>query len=193
MALFSAAILRIAGAVVGDASGGWYHRWEGQVAPISREVYAVSVAEDRLQELGLELPQVSTPVANYIPAVRTGNLLFVAGQVPRDADGSMITGKVGADMGVEDAYAAARNCGLFALAVAKRELGDLDNVVRVVRVMGLVNATPDYTQQPQVINGFSDLMVAVFGEAGRHARVAYGAGSLPGGAAVEVESLFEVR
>ncbi|MDE2837140.1 MAG: RidA family protein [Chloroflexota bacterium] len=153
----------------------------------------MSVAEDRLQELGLELPQVSTPVANYIPTVRTGSLLFVAGQVPRNADGSMITGKVGADMGVEDAYEAARNCGLYALAAAKRELGDLDNVVRVVRVMGLVNATPEYTQQPQVINGFSDLMVAVFGEAGRHARVAYGAGSLPGGAAVEVESLFEVR
>lgn len=153
----------------------------------------MSVAEDRLQELGLELPQVSTPVANYVPAVRTGNLLFVAGQVPRGADGAMITGKVGADMDVDDAYNAARICGLSALAVVKREIGDLDNVVRVVRVMGLVNATPDYTQQPQVINGFSDLMVAVFGEAGRHARVAYGAGSLPGGAAVEVESLFEVR
>ena len=153
----------------------------------------MSVAEDRLQELGLELPQVSTPVANYIPSVQTGNLLYVAGQVPRNADGAMITGKVGADMGVEDAYEAARNCGLFALAVVKAALGDLDNVVRVVRVMGLVNATPDFAQQPQVINGFSDLMVAVFGEAGRHARVAYGAGSLPGGAAVEVESLFEVR
>lgn len=153
----------------------------------------MSVAEDRLQELGLELPQVSTPVANYVPFVQTGNLLYVAGQVPRNADGAMITGKVGADMGVEGAYEAARNCGLFALAVVKAALGDLDNVVRVVRVMGLVNATPDFAQQPQVINGFSDLMVAVFGEAGRHARVAYGAGSLPGGAAVEVESLFEVR
>lgn len=153
----------------------------------------MSVAEDRLKELGLELPQVSTPVANYVPSVRTGNLLYVAGQVPRNADGAMITGKVGSDTGVEDAYEAARNCGLFALAVVKAALGDLDNVVRVVRVMGLVNATPDYAQQPQVINGFSDLMVAVFGEAGRHARVAYGAGSLPGGAAVEVESLFEVR
>ena len=153
----------------------------------------MSVAENRLQELGLELPQVSAPVANYVPSVQTGNLLYVAGQVPRNADGAMITGKVGADTGVEDAYEAARNCGLFALAVVKAALGDLDNVVRVVRVMGLVNATPDFAQQPQVINGFSDLMVAVFGEAGRHARVAYGAGSLPGGAAVEVESLFEVR
>ena len=153
----------------------------------------MSIAEDRLSALGLQLPQVSTPVANYIPAVRTGNLLFVAGQVPRGEDGAMITGKVGDTMDVDAAYEAARNCGLFALAAAKAAIGDLDNVVRVVRVMGLVNATPDFSQQPAVINGFSDLMVNIFGEAGMHARVAYGAGSLPGGAAVEVESLFEVK
>lgn len=149
-------------------------------------------AEERLQALGLALPEVSAPVANYVPAVRTGNLLFVAGQVPRDESGAMITGKVGADMDVDAAYDAARICGLYALAAAKAEVGGLDKIARVVRVMGLVNATPDFTRQPQVINGFSDLMVSVFGEAGRHARVAYGAGSLPGGAAVEVESLFEV-
>ena len=153
----------------------------------------MSTAEDRIRELGLQLPEVAVPVANYVPAVRTGNLLFVAGQVPRGADGQMITGKVGDSMGVDDAYAAARICGLYALAAAKAAIGDLDNIVRVVRVMGLVNAVPDFTQQPAVINGFSDLMVEVFGEAGRHARVAYGAGSLPGGAAVEVESLYEVR
>ena len=153
----------------------------------------MSIAEDRLSALGLQLPQVSTPVANYIPAVRTGNLLFIAGQVPRGEDGAMITGKVGDTMDVDAAYEAARNCGLFALAAAKAAIGDLDNVVRVVRVMGLVNATPDFGQQPAVINGFSDLMVNLFGEAGKHARVAYGAGSLPGGAAVEVESLFEVK
>ncbi len=152
----------------------------------------MATAEERLQALGLTLPEVSTPVANYVPAARTGNLLFVAGQVPRDASGAMITGKVGADMDVEAAYAAAQICGLYALAAAKAEIGGLDKVARVVRVMGLVNATPEFAQQPQVINGFSDLMVNVFGEAGRHARVAYGAGSLPGGAAVEVESLFEV-
>ena len=149
-------------------------------------------AEERLQALGLALPEVSAPVANYVPAVRTGNLLFVAGQVPRDDSGAMITGKVGADMDVEAAYAAARICGLYALAAAKAEAGGLDKIARIVRVMGLVNAAPDFTRQPQVINGFSDLMVDVFGEAGRHARVAYGAGSLPGGAAVEVESLFEL-
>ena len=152
----------------------------------------MSTAEDRIRELGLQLPEVAVPVANYVPAVRTGNLLFVAGQVPRGADGQMITGKVGDSMDVDDAYAAARICGLYALAAAKAAIGDLGNVVRVVRVMGLVNAVPDFTQQPAVINGFSDLMVEVFGEAGRHARVAYGAGSLPGGAAVEVESLYEV-
>ena len=152
----------------------------------------MATAEERLQALGLTLPEVSTPMANYVPAARTGNLLFVAGQVPRDASGAMITGKVGADMDVDAAYAAAQICGLYALAAAKAEIGGLDKVARVVRVMGLVNATPEFTQQPQVINGFSDLMVNVFGEAGRHARVAYGAGSLPGGAAVEVESLFEV-
>ena len=119
----------------------------------------MSIAEDRLSALGLQLPQVSTPIANYIPAVRTGNLLFVAGQVPRGEDGAMITGKVGDTMDVDAAYEAARNCGLFALAAAKAAIGDLDNVVRVVRVMGLVNATPDFGQQPAVINGFSDLLV----------------------------------
>ena len=149
--------------------------------------------EERLTELGLTLPNVSTPMANYVPAVRTGNLLFVAGQVPRGEDGAMISGKVGADLDVDDGYAAARRCGLAALAAAKAALGSLDKVARVVRVMGLVNAVPDFTQQPQVINGFSDLMVEVFGDNGRHARVAYGAGSLPGNAATEVEALFEVR
>jgi enamine deaminase RidA (YjgF/YER057c/UK114 family) len=149
--------------------------------------------EERLSELGLTLPAVATPVANYVPAVRTGNLVFVAGQVPWKEAGVMVTGKVGDTMDAETAYGAARTCGLYALAALKAEIGDLANVVRVVRVMGLVNATPDFAQQPQVINGFSDLMVAVFGEAGKHARVAYGAGSLPGGAAVEVESHYEVK
>jgi enamine deaminase RidA (YjgF/YER057c/UK114 family) len=149
--------------------------------------------EERLKELGLTLPKTSTPVANYLPAVRTGNLLFVAGQVPRKDDGTMLSGKVGSELDVDAAYDAARRCGLSALAVVKNTIGDLEKVVRVVRVMGLVNAVPDFTQQPQVINGFSDLMVNVFGDKGRHARVAYGAGSLPGNAAVEVESLFEIR
>ena len=153
----------------------------------------MATAEERLSDLGLTLPQVATPVANYVPSVRTGNLLFVAGQVPRNADGSIIAGKVGSDTDVDAAYAAAKNCALYALAAVKQAIGDLEKIVRVVRVMGLVNATPDFKQQPQVINGFSDLLVEVFGERGRHARVAYGVGSLPSGAAVEVESLYEVR
>ncbi len=152
----------------------------------------MSAVEDRLSALGLELPAVSLPVANYVPAVRSGNLLFVAGQVPRDVGGRLIAGKVGVTMDVEGAYRAARSCALQALAVVKDAVGDLDRVVRVVRVLGLVNATPDFGEQPAVVNGFSDLMVEVFGDAGRHARVAYGAGSLPGGVPVEVESLFEV-
>ena len=150
-------------------------------------------AEERLRELGLSLPDVATPIANYLPAVRTGNLLFVAGQVPRKADGSILAGKVGVDTEVDAAYEAAKACALSALAAVKQALGDLEEVVRVVRVMGLVNAAGDFTKQPVVINGFSDLMVEVFGERGQHARVAYGVGSLPGGAVVEVESLYEVR
>ena len=152
----------------------------------------MSTVEDRLAALGLELPPAASPVANYVPAVRTGNLLFIAGQIPRDADGGLITGKVGDTMDVDAAYQAARSCGLQALAAVKEAIGDLDRVVRVVRVMGLVNAIPDFGEQPAVINGFSDLMVEAFGDAGRHARVAYGAGSLPGGVAVEVEVLLEV-
>ena len=149
-------------------------------------------AEERLRELGLSLPDVATPIAHYVPTVRTGNLLFVAGQVPRKADGSILAGKVGVDTEVDAAYEAAKACALSALAAVKQALGDLEEVVRVVRVMGLVNAAGDFTKQPVVINGFSDLMVEVFGDRGRHARVAYGVGSLPGGAVVEVESLYEV-
>ncbi len=149
--------------------------------------------EERLRELGLSLPAVATPIANYVPSVRSGNLLFVAGQVPRKDDGSILAGRVGEDTDVDAAYQAARICGLSALAAVKQALDDLEKVVRVVRVMGLVNAATDFTQQPAVINGFSDLMVEVFGDRGQHARVAYGVGSLPGGAAVEVESLYEVR
>ena len=152
----------------------------------------MSTVEQRLATLGLVLPPVSRPVANYLPAVRSGNLLFLAGQVPRDADGRLLAGKVGDTMDVDAAYQAARACALQALAVVKDELGDLDRVGRVVRVLGLVNAVPDFTEQPAVVNGFSDLMVEAFGDAGRHARVAYGAGSLPGGVPVEVESLFEI-
>ena len=148
--------------------------------------------EQQLEKLGLTLPKTSAPMANYVPTVQVANFVFVAGQLPRASDGSIITGRVGDTMEIEDARLAAENCGLHALAALKNEIGELRKVARVVRVMGLVNTTPDVAQQPLVINGFSDLMVAVFGEQGKHARVAYGVASLPSGAVVEIEALFEV-
>ena len=141
----------------------------------------------RLEELGITLPEVPDPAGNYVHAVRTGNLLHLAGKGPRNS-----TGKVGADVSVEDAYAAARDTGLTLLAVMKQELGSLDRVARVVKVFGMVNAAPDFGQQPQVINGCSDLFVEVFGDVGRHARSAVGMGSLPMQITVEIECIVEV-
>jgi enamine deaminase RidA (YjgF/YER057c/UK114 family) len=149
--------------------------------------------EDRLAEMGLILPSVSTPVANYVNAVRTGNLVFLAGKGPRKADGTYITGKLGADLSVEEGYEAARICALNQLAVLKAELGELSKIKRVVKVLGMVNAVPEFTQQPEVINGFSDLLVEVLGERGKHARAAVGMGSLPRGIAVEIELVVEVE
>lgn len=149
--------------------------------------------EARLDSLGLELPEVSNPVANYVNAVRTGNLVFLAGKGPRKADGTYITGKVGRDLTVEEGYEAARLCALNQLAVLKTELGDLGKVKRIVKVLGMVNATEDFGNQPEVVNGFSDLMVEVFGERGKHARAAVGMGSLPRGIAVEIEVVVEVQ
>ena len=147
----------------------------------------------RLNELGLELFTPATPMANYVPFVLTGSLLFLSGQGPREADGSLHTGKVGADVGVEEAYGDARLTGLNLLSVAHMALGDLGRVARVVKVLGMVNAVPDFTGHPHVINGASDLFVSVFGEAGRHARSAVGMGSLPGNITVEIEAILEVR
>jgi enamine deaminase RidA (YjgF/YER057c/UK114 family) len=147
--------------------------------------------ESRLAELGITLPAAPTPAANYVPFVRTGNQLFVSGQISATAEG-LITGKLGADLATEDGAAAARRCGLSLIAQAKAALGDLDQVVRVVKLVGFVNSTPEFTEQPKVINGCSDLMVEVFGEAGRHARSAVSAASLPLGVAVEIEAIFEV-
>ena len=147
----------------------------------------------RLNELGLELFTPATPMANYVPFVLAGSLLFLSGQGPREADGSLHTGKVGADVGVEEAYGDARLTGLNLLSVAHMALGDLGRVARVVKVLGMVNAVPDFTGHPHVINGASDLFVSVFGEAGRHARSAVGMGSLPGNITVEIEAILEVR
>lgn len=147
---------------------------------------------ERLAELGLKLPTVNAPIANYVPAVRTGNLVFVAGHLPRDNAGQVITGKVGRDVSIENAQAAARQAALAILATLQRELGDLGKVKRIVRVNGFVNCTDDFQSQPQVMNGCSDLLVAVFGDRGRHARAALGTNALPLGAVVEVDLVVEV-
>ena len=149
--------------------------------------------EARLRELGITLPMAPSPVANYINGVQAGNLLFLAGKGPRRADGSEMTGKVGVDFSIEEGYEAARLAAINQLAVMKGMLGDLNRVKRIVKVLGMVNCLPDFIQQPAVINGFSDLMVAVFGERGVHARAAVGVISLPRAQAVEIELVVEVE
>jgi enamine deaminase RidA (YjgF/YER057c/UK114 family) len=148
-------------------------------------------AEQRLRDLGIELPAVSAPAANYANCVRTGNLVFLSGAGPFRADGSLPTGKVGADVTAEEAAEHARLVALNLLAVLRQELGDLDRVRRVVKLLGMVNAVPDFREQSKVINGCSDLLVEVFGE--RHARSAIGVGSLPFGITVEIEAIVEVE
>ena len=147
----------------------------------------------RLAELGITLPTPSLPVANYVPVVIVGNLAFVSGQVSIVPGGPATRGKVGAEIDVPTAVAAARVCGLNLIAQMRTALnGDLDRVVRVVKLTGFVNAVPEFEQQPIVINGASDLMVEVFGDAGRHARAAVGAGSLPLNVSVEVDAIFQI-
>lgn len=146
----------------------------------------------RLEALGIRLPEVSPPVANYVNAVRTGKLVFLAGKGPKKEDGEYITGKVGADLDVEQGYAAARRTAIIQLSALKAEIGDLNQVKRVVKVLGMVNATPEFTNHPEVINGFSDLIVEVFGDRGKHARAAVGMMSLPRNIAVEVEMIVEL-
>jgi len=148
--------------------------------------------DKRLKLLGIELPRLSAPVANYVNAVRAGNLLFLAGKGPSAVDGLRPQGKLGREFTVEQGYRFARSTGLALLAVLKAELGSLDRVKRVVKVLGMVNAEPDFQDQPKVINGCSDLFVEVFGEAGRHARSAVGMGSLPNGIPVEIEAIVEI-
>ena len=145
-------------------------------------------AEKKLKDLGITLAPVTPPVANYVNAVRTGNLLFLAGKGPA----SGIAGIVGKDITVEQAYGHARTTGLNLMAVMRDELGSLDRVKRIVKVLGMVNAVPGFTDQPKVINGCSDLFVNVLGERGRHARSAVGMGSLPIGIPVEIEAVMRV-
>jgi enamine deaminase RidA (YjgF/YER057c/UK114 family) len=149
-------------------------------------------AEGKLKELGITLPSAPRPVGNYVGGVQVGSLLFMSGCGPRKPDNSSITGKVGRDLTTEQAYDAARLVGLNMLANVKAQIGNLDKVKRVVKVLGMVNAVPEFKEHPKVINGFSDLMVKVFGEPGRGARSAVGMGSLPGQIAVEVEMILEV-
>ncbi len=149
--------------------------------------------EANLKALGIELPEAATPVANYVNAVRTGNLIFLAGKGPNKPGGGYVTGKVGQDLSIEEGYEAARLAAISQLAVLKAELGNLNKVKRIVKVTGMVNCIPDFTNQPEVINGFSDLMVEVFGERGKHARAAVGMGSLPRNIAVEIEAVVEVE
>lgn len=153
----------------------------------------MSTIDARLAELGLTLPQAAAPAANYVPFVRTGNLVVISGQITLENGTLKYVGRVGEDFTTEQAYEAAKLCGLNLIAQLKAACdGDLDRVTRVVRLGGFVNCTADFTDQPKVINGASDLMAEVFGEKGKHARAAVGVNTLPLGVAVEVEGLFEI-
>jgi enamine deaminase RidA (YjgF/YER057c/UK114 family) len=149
-------------------------------------------AEERLKHLGLTLPAVPDPLGAYIPAVHTGNLVFVSGQLPRQGSALLFTGKVGQEVTVEQAREAARLAALHVLAVVRRGLGSLNRVHRVVRVDGYVASAPNFTEQPSVVNGASELLGQVFGEPGRHSRIAVGVAALPLGAPVEIAAVFEV-
>lgn len=149
--------------------------------------------EEKLQAQGIVLPEVMAPVANYVNVVRTGNLLYLSGKGPVLPGGKYVTGKLGKDMTIEQGYQAARLTAIMQIAVLKKELGDLSKVKRIVKVLGMVNCTEDFAEQPKVINGYSDLMVAVFGEKGKHARSAVGMYALPFHMPVEVEMIVEIE
>ena len=149
--------------------------------------------DQKFKALGIELPEVTKPVANYVNAVTTaGKLVFMAGKGPKKPDGEYIKGKLGQDLTIEQGYEAARVSGINQIAALKAAIGDLNRVKRIVKVTGMVNATPDFENHPKVVNGFSDLMVAVFGDRGKHARAAVGMGSLPFNIAVEIEMVAEL-
>jgi enamine deaminase RidA (YjgF/YER057c/UK114 family) len=149
--------------------------------------------EKKLKELGIELYPPTKAMGNYVKVVRTGNLLYFAGHGPTRADNSNITGKVGKDLTLEEGYEAAKQTGIALLSTLKAEVGDLNKVRRIVKVFGMVNCTQEFTDQPKVINGFSDLMIAIFGEKGKHARSAVGMYMLPSNIAVEIEMIVEVE
>jgi len=167
---------------------------EKSVSEHSGEGLAKSVVidyEGRLDSLGIVLPKVDPPVANYVNVVESGKLLFLAGKGPRTIDGALVTGKVGIDLTQEEGYEAAKLVAASQIAVLKNHLGDLNKVKRIVKVLGMVNCEADFGNQPEVVNGFSDVMVAVFGERGKHARAAVGMNSLPRNICVEIEAIVE--
>ncbi len=168
--------------------------WENSASGLAQEPGKTASPEEQVRKLKLELPKPKKPTNTLVSAVRVGDLLFVSGTGPVKPGGGAWTGRLGQDTDVKQGQAAARQVGLQILGVVRAELGSLDKVVRVVKTLGMVNATPDFKQHPQVINGFSDLLVEVFGdEAGKGARSAVGMSSLPGGIPVEVEVIFQVR
>lgn len=154
---------------------------------------AQNTPEEKLKALGIELPQPTKPIGNYVKYVRTGNLIYFSGHGPGKPDGTTITGKVGKDLSLEQGYEAAKVAGISLLSTLKDAVGDLSKVKRIVKVLGMVNATENFTDHPKVINGFSDLMIAVFGDKGKHARSAVGMNSLPNNIAVEIEMIVEVE
>jgi enamine deaminase RidA (YjgF/YER057c/UK114 family) len=160
---------------------------------MSQAVFAQKTPLQKLDSMGLKLPSSTAPMANYVKFVRTGNLVYTSGHGPTKLDGQLITGTLGADLTIEQGYEAAKVTGLQLLATLQQALGDLGKVKRIVKVLGMVHCTGDFKDQPKVMNGFSDLMVAVFGEKGRHARSAVGMNALPNGMAVEIEMVVEVE
>ena len=153
----------------------------------------MSQIEDKLKAMGIELPAPGKPGGNYVSAVRTGNLVYLAGVGPRQANGELVIGKLGRDLTVEQGYEAAKWCAVSMLGNLRTEIGDLDKVVRFVKLLGMVNSDPDFTQPPAVVNGCSDLLVELYGERGKHARSAVGLATLPNGMAVEIEAVIEVE
>lgn len=153
----------------------------------------MSTIENRLKDLGVSLPEAAAPAANYVPFAKTGNQLYISGQLPMLDGKIQVTGKLGADVSLEDGKNAARICAINLLAQAKAATGNLDKVTRLVKIVGFVNSTGDFTDQPQIINGASDFMVEAMGDAGRHARSAVSAASLPFGVPVEIEAIFEIE
>jgi enamine deaminase RidA (YjgF/YER057c/UK114 family) len=158
----------------------------------SERLYDYDV-EERIKGMGIELIEPGNPVANYVNSVKSGNLIFMSGKGPRNPDGTLVTGKIGTDLTVDDGYQAARLTAIEQLSVLKAQIGDLNKVERIVKVLGMVNADVSFTEHPAVINGFSDLMVEIFGERGKHARAAVGMASLPSNIACEIEMIVQIK